>query len=95
MFLIYFGLFRQMKHLRIAGFILFGVILVKLFFYDLSHLDTLSKTIVFVSLGVLLLVSSFFYQKIAKKQQEEMAPVEEGKASTDVDDKQDDNQEGW
>ncbi|MBO4805115.1 MAG: DUF2339 domain-containing protein [Paludibacteraceae bacterium] len=94
MFLIYFGLFRQMKHLRIAGFILFGVILVKLFFYDLSHLDTLSKTIVFVSLGVLLLVSSFFYQKIAKKQQEEMSPVEEGKASTDVDDKQDDNQEG-
>lgn len=76
MFLIYFGLFKQMKHLRIDGFILFAVIIVKLFFYDLKHLDTLSKTIVFVSLGILLLVSSFFYQKIAKKQQTELGQAE-------------------
>lgn len=69
MFLIYFGLFRQMKHLRVYGFILFAVILIKLFFFDLKHLDTLAKTIVFVSLGILLLVSSFFYQRIASEQQ--------------------------
>jgi uncharacterized membrane protein len=37
--------------------------LVKLFFYDISHLGTISKTIVFVSLGVLLLIVSFLYNK--------------------------------
>ena len=89
-FLIYFGLFKQMKHLRIDGFVLFGVIIVKLFFYDLKHLDILSKAIVFVSWGVLLLVSSFFYQKIAKRQQEELAQLEGKNDAQEDDDKQED-----
>ncbi|MBO4530343.1 MAG: DUF2339 domain-containing protein [Paludibacteraceae bacterium] len=87
MFLIYFGLFKQMKHLRIDGFILFGVTILKLFFYDLRHLDTLAKTIVFVSLGILLLVSSFFYQRIAKEQQkleeEQKKEVEEAESNVE------------
>ena len=87
MFLIYFGLFKQMKHLRIDGFILFGVTILKLFFYDLRHLDTLAKTIVFVSLGILLLVSSFFYQRIAKEQQkleeEKKKEVEEAESNVE------------
>lgn len=79
MFLIYFGLFKQMKYLRIEGFVLFGIIMVKLFLYDLKHLDTLSKAIVFVVLGVLFLVSSFFYQKIAKQQADALkASTQEG-----------------
>ena len=84
MFLIYFGLFKQMKHLRIDGFILFGVTILKLFFYDLRHLDTLSKTIVFVSLGILLLVSSFFYQRIAKEQQKLEAEEKEEEVTTET-----------
>ena len=45
---------------------LFGATLVKLIFYDISDLNTISKTIVFVSLGVLLLISSFLYTKYRK-----------------------------
>ncbi|TRZ41178.1 DUF2339 domain-containing protein [Robertkochia solimangrovi] len=61
--LIVIGLWRNKKHLRIAAIILFGLTLVKLFFYDIAHLHTIAKTVVFVSLGVLLLIISFLYQK--------------------------------
>jgi uncharacterized membrane protein len=61
--LIVIGIWKKKKHLRIEAFVLFGAILIKMFFYDLSHLDTLAKTIVFVSLGVLLLITSFLYNK--------------------------------
>ena len=57
------GILKSKQHLRIGAIVLFGITLVKLFFYDISHLDTLAKTIVFVSLGVLLLIISFLYNK--------------------------------
>lgn len=57
------GIWKSKKHLRIGGIILFAVTLLKLFFYDIAHLNTISKTIVFVSLGVLLLIISFLYNK--------------------------------
>ncbi|MBE0638275.1 MAG: DUF2339 domain-containing protein [Bacteroidales bacterium] len=63
LFLIALGLWKKNKPLRIGAIALFGVTLLKLFFYDISHLDTISKTIVFVSLGVLLLIISFLYNK--------------------------------
>ena len=63
LFLIALGIWKKKKHLRIGAFVLFGATLVKLFFYDLTSLDTISKTIVFVSLGVLLLIISFLYNK--------------------------------
>ncbi len=61
--LIALGIWKQRKHLRIAAIVLFSVTLIKLFFYDISHLGTISKTIVFVSLGILLLIISFLYNK--------------------------------
>jgi uncharacterized membrane protein len=63
LWLISLGIWKQKKHLRIGAIVLFGLTLVKLFVYDISHLDTISKTIVFVSLGVLLLIISFLYNK--------------------------------
>lgn len=57
------GIYRNKKHLRIGAIVLFGVTLAKLFFYDISNLDTISKTVVFVSLGILLLIVSFLYNK--------------------------------
>jgi uncharacterized membrane protein len=57
------GIWKNKKHLRIAAIGLFGVTLLKLFFYDISHLNTIAKTIVFVSLGLLLLIISFLYNK--------------------------------
>ncbi|MEQ9216542.1 MAG: DUF2339 domain-containing protein [Cyclobacteriaceae bacterium] len=63
LFLIALGIWKKKKHLRIGAITLFGLTLVKLFFYDISHLDTIAKTIVFVLLGVLLLIISFLYNK--------------------------------
>jgi uncharacterized membrane protein len=61
--LISLGIWKRKKHLRIGGIALFGITLVKLVSYDISHLNTISKTIVFVSLGILLLIISFLYNK--------------------------------
>ncbi len=63
LFLIVLGIWKRKKHLRIGAIALFGVTLVKLFFYDISNLDTIAKTIIFVSLGILLLIISFLYNK--------------------------------
>lgn len=63
LFLIGMGLWKNRKYLRIGAIALFAITLIKLFFYDISSLDTISKTIVFVSLGVLLLIISFLYNK--------------------------------
>ena len=61
--LIILGIWKKKKHLRIGAIALFAVTLIKLFFYDISHLETVAKTIVLVSLGVLLLIISFLYNK--------------------------------
>ena len=63
LFLIAFGIWKKNKPMRIGAIALFGITLIKLFFYDISHLNTVAKTIVFVSLGVLLLIISFLYNK--------------------------------
>lgn len=65
--LISFGIFKQKIHLRIMAIGLFGIALVKLFLYDISHLDTIDKTIVFIILGILLLIISFLYNKFKGK----------------------------
>lgn len=63
LFLISMGLWKNKKHLRIGAIVLFGITLIKLCFYDLSSLGTISRTIVFISLGILLLIISFLYNK--------------------------------
>lgn len=63
LFLIVLGLWKNQGYLRIAAIVLFGVTLVKLFVYDMEDMSTISKTIVMIILGVLLLVASFLYNK--------------------------------
>ena len=65
--LISLGIWKNKKHLRIGAIAIFSVTLIKLFFYDISHLNTISKTIVFLSLGILLLIISFLYNKFKHK----------------------------
>lgn len=65
--LISYGIWKNKKHLRIGAIALFSVTLIKLFFYDISHLNTISKAIVFLSLGILLLIISFLYNKFKHK----------------------------
>ncbi|MEQ1603735.1 MAG: DUF2339 domain-containing protein [Pyrinomonadaceae bacterium] len=57
------GIYFGKRHLRISAIVLFAITLIKLFFYDIAELDTVSKTAVFVSLGGLMLVVSFLYHK--------------------------------
>ncbi len=61
--LIALGIWKKKKHFRIAAIVLFAITLLKLFFYDIANMDTIGKTIVFVSLGILLLIISFLYNK--------------------------------
>ena len=61
--LIVIGISKNKKYLRIGAIILLTVTLAKLFLYDIADLDTIPKTILFVSLGILLLVISFLYNK--------------------------------
>ena len=61
--LIVLGIWKGKQHLRIGAIVLFAVTLIKLAVYDLTHLDTIAKTVVFVSLGILLLIISFLYNK--------------------------------
>jgi hypothetical protein len=61
--LIILGISQNKKHLRVGAIVLFAATLAKLFFYDIAELGTISKTVVFVSLGILLLIISFLYTK--------------------------------
>ena len=61
--LIVLGIQKKQKHLRLAAIALFMITLIKLFFYDLAGAGTITKTVSFISLGVLLLVVSFLYNK--------------------------------
>lgn len=63
MMLVVVGIWKKQKHLRLAGIALFMVTLIKLFLYDLAGAGTITKTVSFISLGVLLLVMSFLYNK--------------------------------
>jgi uncharacterized membrane protein len=66
LFLVIIGIHQQKKHLRVGAIILLGITLLKLFLFDISEFGTLAKTIVFVSLGILLLAISFLYNKFKK-----------------------------
>ena len=65
--LVSLGIYRKKKHLRIFALVLFGITLAKLFLYDISNLSTISKTIVLIILGLLLLIISFLYNKFKDK----------------------------
>ena len=61
--LLILGIWKQKRYLRLGAIALFAVALLKLFLFDTTNLDTISKTILFVSIGVFLLLVSFLYNK--------------------------------
>ena len=61
--LIVLGIIGRRQHLRLAAMVLLGATLAKLFFYDITRLDNILKTILFLALGVLMLFMSFLYNK--------------------------------
>lgn len=63
--LLVLGLKRASRALRFGGLILFGVSLVKLFFYDLAFLSSIARALSFLAVGAVLLAGAFFYQRLA------------------------------
>ena len=61
--LIGFGFWKKSSQLRIAAIILFGVTLLKVFLIDLEHISTVSRMVVFIALGILMLLISYLYQR--------------------------------
>lgn len=57
------GIFKNIKSLKIAGIWLSILTVCRLFIYDLSNLNMLYKLVVFITLGVVLLVISYLYNK--------------------------------
>ena len=66
-FMLVKGIHQGKSYMRIASISLILFTLVKLFFYDIAHLSTISRVVVLVVLGVLLMIASFLYVKYDKK----------------------------
>lgn len=62
--LLYVGLTRRRRSLRLGGFVLFAVSLGKLFLYDLSQLSSITRALSFLAVGAVLLVAGFFTQRL-------------------------------
>ncbi len=57
------GLWQRFRMLRIVSIVLFGITLFKLVTYDSLNFSTIEKIISYVSIGAILLVVAFLYQK--------------------------------
>ena len=64
--LIAVGLQRKLRHVRIIALTLFLVTLLKLFIVDIRGISEGGKIAAFISLGLLLLIMSFMYQRLKK-----------------------------
>ena len=60
------GIWRKWRYVRIGALALLVVPIVKVFVYDVFHLQTSYRIGAFVGLGVLLLVSAYLYQRYGK-----------------------------
>ncbi|MBS7333070.1 MAG: DUF2339 domain-containing protein [Weeksellaceae bacterium] len=63
---IYFGFKKNEKNLPIMGFALFGLIILKLYAVDVWQMSNIFRIISFTILGILILITSFIYQKLKK-----------------------------
>jgi uncharacterized membrane protein len=61
--LVVYGIRKQIKLLRFSAIALFMITLVKLFFYDLAEASTITKTVSFISIGAILLLVSYLYNR--------------------------------
>lgn len=64
--MMWLGMRHRFKPLRIVSLVVFSVVLLKLFLFDIRQISETGKIIAFILLGVLLLVISFMYQKLKK-----------------------------
>ena len=78
MALVALGLRHNDRSSRFGGLILFGVVAVKVFLFDLANLDMIWRVLSFLSVGAVLLLGSFAYLRASKSDGPE--EPEKGKA---------------
>lgn len=61
---IYTGLKRNIQEYSKAGFALIGLMALKLYAYDVWQMDNISRISAFIALGIILLLSSFTFQRL-------------------------------
>jgi uncharacterized membrane protein len=61
---IYVGLKKSLLELNKIGFVLIGFMILKLYAYDVWQMDNVSRIIAFIILGIILLLSSFTFQRL-------------------------------
>lgn len=57
------GIHRKWKKVRLASLALMGITIGKIFLLDLSFLDTIYRIVSFIVLGIILLATSYIYQR--------------------------------
>jgi uncharacterized membrane protein len=62
--LIVIGLSRRYAPIRYFGIALFGITILKVFFGDLAQLQQIYRVLSFIGLGLLLLLTSYLYQRM-------------------------------
>jgi uncharacterized membrane protein len=61
--LVVYGIRKKKKYIRLAAIVLFVATILKLFVYDLAEAGTITKTVSFISLGAILLLVSYLYNR--------------------------------
>jgi hypothetical protein len=74
--LISIGILHNKQHLRVSAIVLLGATLLKVLFYDLSSMSSISKTVVLIILGIILLAASFLYNKFRERMSGETPPLQ-------------------
>jgi hypothetical protein len=64
--LMWIGMRKKLRVLRIISLSLFLITLLKLFLFDINNIPVAGKIAAFFCLGILLLIISFMYQKVKK-----------------------------
>ncbi|MBD3203465.1 DUF2339 domain-containing protein [Candidatus Woesearchaeota archaeon] len=65
--IIVLGIGLKNKHFRTQAIIIFSITILKVFIYDTRNLETLYRTLSYVSLGIILLLVSFIYTRYSDK----------------------------
>jgi len=72
------GFVKKIPVLRTLSLSLFGVTLLKVFFFDMANAGTPFRIISFIGLGLLLILSSYLYYKYKDRLAEPVPPLEKG-----------------
>ncbi|ROI04671.1 DUF2339 domain-containing protein [Chryseobacterium sp. G0240] len=80
---IYTGLKKDIQEYNKIGFALIGIMVLKLYAYDVWQMDNISRIIAFIILGIILLISSFTFQRLRNIIKNMVDKKEEKKESAD------------